>query len=248
MITGKDIKKLREEHNLTQLQLARAISVEESTLANYEGGRRNLKIDTLESIANVFGYTVDFNLIKKENTSKNSDFYKEKSYDEIANMSIEDLTDYVFITQSEEVIARICKVNIAIASSLELTTLKDLIEKTISNTTRDVIYFKLNNLHTGLEEEISILIEEVNEYLELETEMPRDVIEKVHYIDVDLYGDVGRDEMLSDESKLLDKDKNNLGIDHEIIFNSEYNPLIYNAQSMDLIFYIKDNPVLQLKY
>lgn len=34
MITGKDIKKLREEHGLTQAQLARAIFVGESTIAN----------------------------------------------------------------------------------------------------------------------------------------------------------------------------------------------------------------------
>lgn len=78
MITGNDIKKLRKEHGLSQLQLGRAIFAEESTIANYEAGRRGLKVDVLESIANVFGYTVDFNLIKKENTSKDKDFYKNK--------------------------------------------------------------------------------------------------------------------------------------------------------------------------
>ena len=248
MITGNDIKKLREEHGLTQLQLGRAIFMEESTIANYEAGRRILKIDVLESIANVFGYTVDFNLVKKENSCKDDNFYKDKSYDEIVNMSNEDLTDYIFITQSEKVISNICNIPMKIANSLELATLKELIEKTVAVERRHVIYFKINNLHAGIEEDVAILIEETYEYFELEKEVPRDIIDKIYYIDFDLYGDVGRGELESDDSKLLDKDMNNLGVDHEFIFGSEYNPLLYNAQAMDLIFYIKDHPVLQIKY
>ena len=248
MITGKDIKKLREEHNLTQLQLARAIFVEESTLSNYEAGRRNLKIDVLESIANVFGYTVDFNLVQKKDTSKNKDFYKEKSYDEIMNLSVEDLTDYIFITQSEEVISKICNININVIKSLELSTLKDLLKNTLANSRRDVVYFKLNNLYSGIEADISILIDEVHEYLKFEENIPREIADKVCYIDFDLYGDIWRGELLSDNSRLLDVNKKDLGVDHEFIFDSEFNPIIYNAQSMDVLEYLRENPVVQIKY
>lgn len=248
MITGKDIKKLREEHNLTQLQLARAIFVEESTLSNYEAGRRNLKIDVLESIANVFGYTVDFNLVQKRDTSKNKDFYKEKNYNEIMELSVEDLTDYIFITQNEEIISKICNINIDIIKSLELSTQKDLLKNTLMNSSRDVVYFKLNNLYEGIEADIALLIEEVHEYLKLEDNIPKEIVDKVYYIDFDLYGDIWRGELLSDNSRLLNINKDDLGIDHELIFNSEFNPLIYNAQSMDVLEYLRENTIIQIKY
>ena len=248
MITNKNIRDLREAHNLTQLQMARAIFVEESTLANYEAGRRTPNMDTLEKIANVFGCTVDFTLIQKKGTAKNKDFYKEKSYDEIMNLSVEDLTDYIFITQSDEIISKICDISINIIKSLELSTLKDLLKNTLSNSRRDVVYFMLNNLYSGVELDISLLIEETYEYFKLEENIPRNIVDKVCYIDFDLYGDIWRGELLSDNSRLLDVNKEDLGVDHEFIFNTEFNPLIYNAQSIDVLEYLRENPVVQIKY
>lgn len=248
MITGKTIRNLRESHNLTQLQLGRAIFVEESTIANYESERRSVNINVLESIANVFGYTVDFNLVQKKDTSKNTDFYKEKTYDEVMNLSVEDLTDYIFITQDEEMISKICNINIDIIKSLELSTQKDLLKNTLMNSSRDVVYFKLNNLYEGIEADIAILIEETHEYLKLEDNIPKEIADKVCYIDFDLYGDIWRGELLSDNSRLLNIDKKDLGIDHELIFNSEFNPLIYNAQSIDILEYLRENPIVQIKY
>lgn len=248
MITGQDIRNLRERYNLTRLQVARAIFVEESTLANYEAGRRALKIDTLESIANVFGYTVDFNLTQKKSTPKNEDFYKQKTYDEIMNLPIEDLTDYIFITQDEDTISKICNINIDIIKSLELYTLKDLLKNTLIKSNRNVIYFKLNNLYSGVEPDVAMLIEETYEYLKLEENIPRDIVDKVCYIDFNLTLDEDN-ELLSKNSKLLDKNKEDLGVDHEFIFNSEFNPIIYNAQSMDLIFYLNEvSSLIQIRY
>ena len=251
MITGNDIKKLREEHGLTQLQLGRAVFMEESTIANYESGRRNLKVDILESIANVFGYTVDFNLIKKEHTSKNPDFYKEKSYDEIVNMSNEDLTDYIFVTQDNNILSKICGINKSIINSLGLNSLKDLLKQCIINTSNDIIYFIINNMYNNIEIDISILIDETKDFLldlNLNGEINDDTLSKAYYIDFDLYGDIYRGELCSDCIKLLDKDKNDLGIDHEVLMYEYENPLFYDAQSIELLEYIKRNPVLQLKY
>ena len=248
MITCRDIRDLREAHNLTQLQMARAIFVEESTLANYEAGRRTPNMETLERIANVFGCTVDFTLVQKKGTAKNKDFYKEKSYNEVINLSVDDLTDYVFITQNNETISKICNLNVDVINSLELSTLKDLLKNTLANSNRDVVYFKLNKLYPGIEADIAILIEETHEFLKLEENIPRDIADKVCYIDFDLYGDVWRDELLSDNSRLLDANKEDLSVDHELIFNSEFNPLIFNAQSIDVLEYLRENPILQLKY
>lgn len=248
MITGMDIRDKRKAHNLTLEQLGRAIFAETSTIANYEAGRRTPSVDTLEKIANVFGCTVDFTLIQKKGTAKNKDFYKEKSYDEVMNLSVEDLTDYIFITQNEEMISKICDISINVIKSLELSTLKDLLKNTLSNSRRDVVYFMLNNLYSGVELDISLLIEETYEYLKLEENIPREIADKVCYIDFDLYGDVWRDKLLSDNSRLLDINKEDLGVDHEFIFNSEVNPLIYNAQSIDVLEYLRENPIVQIKY
>lgn len=95
---------------------------------------------------------------------------------------------------------------------------------------------------------IQKLIEETYEYLKLEENIPRDVADKVCYIDFDLYGDIWRDELLSDNSRLLDINKEDLGVDHEFIFDTEFNPLIYNAQSMDVLEYLRENPIVQIKY
>lgn len=251
MITGKDIKKLREEHGLTQLQLGRAIFAEESTISNYESGRRSLKIDTLESIANVFGYTVDFNLIRKEGTSKDNNFYKDKSFKEIMDMSKEDLTDYIFTTQNNEILAKICDIDKVIINSLELHTLKDLLKQFIINTRNDIVYFILNNLHNNVEIDIALLIDEVNDFLyDLNSngDLDDDTLNKACYIDFDLYGDIYRGELCSDCMRLLDKDKNDLGISHDLLMYDSENPLFYNAQSYELLEYIRENPILKLKY
>lgn len=251
MITGKDIKKLREEHNLTQLQLARAIFVEESTLANYEAGRRNLKIDTLESIANVFGYTVDFNLVKKENTSKDNTFYLDKSYTEIMNMSKEDLADYIFITQDNNILSKICNINQKIIDSLELQTLKDLVKQCVKNTSNDIIYFILNHMYNKIEGDVAILIDSINDFLydlDHNGDLGEGILDKAYYIDFDLYGDIHRGELCSDCIRLLDKDKNDLEVDHDLLMYDYENPLFYDAQSIDLLEYIKENPIVQLKY
>ena len=57
--TGENIKKLRTGHNMTQQQLADALSVSRSTIASYESGRTQPDVETLKQLANLFHITVD---------------------------------------------------------------------------------------------------------------------------------------------------------------------------------------------
>ena len=54
--TGDIIKRLRKEKNLTQEQLGNLIGVQKSAIAKYERGEIvNLKRETIEKLANIFG-------------------------------------------------------------------------------------------------------------------------------------------------------------------------------------------------
>ena len=52
------IKELRLKQNMTLLELANKLGVSEGTVQRYESGNiRNLKYDTIVSLANIFGCT-----------------------------------------------------------------------------------------------------------------------------------------------------------------------------------------------
>ncbi|MCL2862099.1 MAG: helix-turn-helix domain-containing protein [Firmicutes bacterium] len=60
------IKELRIEKNYTQLDIAQAVQVSESTYANWEQGRREPNIDGIIRLCNFFGVTAGY-LIGLEN-------------------------------------------------------------------------------------------------------------------------------------------------------------------------------------
>ena len=57
---GKILKKLRQNHNMTQEQLAKKIHMTKGAVSNYELGERTPPPDVLISIAKVFGVSVDY--------------------------------------------------------------------------------------------------------------------------------------------------------------------------------------------
>ena len=76
----KRIKELRKQHGLSQIELGKVLNIAQNTLSAYERGSRDPDTDTLASIAQYFGVSVDYLLgrtdipdeIKK--SSQNSDF------------------------------------------------------------------------------------------------------------------------------------------------------------------------------
>ena len=59
------IKKYRESKKMTQIELAEEIGVSQSTVAGWEAGEVNPRIDKLLAMSKLFNCTVD-ELIKKE--------------------------------------------------------------------------------------------------------------------------------------------------------------------------------------
>lgn len=54
------LKKLREQSNLSQSELASRIDIAKSTLAMYETGKREPKFDTVRRIADFFDVSADY--------------------------------------------------------------------------------------------------------------------------------------------------------------------------------------------
>lgn len=72
MKIGDKIKKLREDSGLNQMDLCSKLSVEQSTLANYENNRRVPKNDILILIADFFSCSLDYLLRDDANLNNNS--------------------------------------------------------------------------------------------------------------------------------------------------------------------------------
>ena len=60
MNIGKKIKELRDEQDLSQEELAKALNISRSTLANYEVSASQVPNDLIPLIAKHFGVTIDF--------------------------------------------------------------------------------------------------------------------------------------------------------------------------------------------
>jgi len=59
-LVGEKFKKLREESGLTQGQIAEYLSVNQSYISRYEKNERQLSVDLLEKIANLFGCSIEY--------------------------------------------------------------------------------------------------------------------------------------------------------------------------------------------
>ena len=57
---GKQLKLLRESRQKSQQEVCSALNIEQSTLANYENGKRIPKIEILIKIAEYYQCSVDF--------------------------------------------------------------------------------------------------------------------------------------------------------------------------------------------
>ena len=54
------IRNLRIDHNLTQQQIADMLHISQNTYSQYEIGKLNYPIDTLVSLADFYGVSVDY--------------------------------------------------------------------------------------------------------------------------------------------------------------------------------------------
>ena len=57
---NEKLKLMREKAGLKQEQIAEFIGVSQTYISKVENGERNLTVDQLESIASLYGYSLDF--------------------------------------------------------------------------------------------------------------------------------------------------------------------------------------------
>ena len=73
MIFGERLKYLREDKGITQIDLANFLMLANSTISQYESGKRTPDVETLQKIADFFGTTTDYLLGKTNNRNLNDD-------------------------------------------------------------------------------------------------------------------------------------------------------------------------------
>ncbi|GAV21572.1 LexA family protein [Carboxydothermus pertinax] len=67
---GQRLRQLRTERDLTQAELARLLSIGESTISFYESNKRQPDFDTLIKLSNFFNVTIDFLLGRTNENNK----------------------------------------------------------------------------------------------------------------------------------------------------------------------------------
>ena len=60
MLIGKRIKDLRKKRKLTQAELSDSINIGQSTLANFENGKRTIPVDIVIQLAQFFNVSTDY--------------------------------------------------------------------------------------------------------------------------------------------------------------------------------------------
>ena len=222
---SETIKNWRKTYGLTQEGLAKAIFCDRMTVTNYETGKRKPDIDTLEQIANIFGHTLDFKVIKKADSNIDENFYKEKTLDDILTMSNEDLAHYIYVTQDDFIISNVCNIDIDLIELLPLETLKKIVLKRISTSQRLAIYYKLNHMHRGADE-MADFVEHLQWHLPQVIDC--DTLKKVKYFRVLTLRDLDEDWYKFEEIYLLDENKEDLDIDMDTI-----NPNTCDLQALE---------------
>lgn len=54
------IRNMREDRDITQEQMADYLNIHQTTYSNYEVGRLNIPVGTLDKLADLFGTSIDY--------------------------------------------------------------------------------------------------------------------------------------------------------------------------------------------
>ena len=93
MTFGNILKKLRQDNNMTQDELARKIDTSRSNIANYENGKNMPSVDILEKIAKLFDCTTDYLLGKSDIRNPEEFKYAYNRPNEAEGLSDEEVND-----------------------------------------------------------------------------------------------------------------------------------------------------------
>lgn len=59
-LMNRRFKEVREQNSFTQGQLAKFLEVDQSYISKFEKGERNISVDILEKVCDLFGCTLEF--------------------------------------------------------------------------------------------------------------------------------------------------------------------------------------------
>lgn len=59
-LIGKKLQEARKKSGLTQLQVAKLIGINKAQLSYYETATREINLNILEKLANLYGYKIDY--------------------------------------------------------------------------------------------------------------------------------------------------------------------------------------------
>lgn len=93
MTFGNILKKIRQDNNMTQDELAKRIDTSRSNIANYENGKNMPSIDILEKIAKLFNCTTDYLLGKSDIRNPEEFKYAYNRPKEAEGLSDEEIND-----------------------------------------------------------------------------------------------------------------------------------------------------------
>ena len=93
MSFGNILKKLRQDNNLTQDELAKKIDTSRSNIANYENGKNMPSVDILEKIAKLFDCTTDYLLGKSDIRNPEEKDFRFAYHKETEGMTDEEIKD-----------------------------------------------------------------------------------------------------------------------------------------------------------
>ena len=112
-----NLKRLRNESELKQHELADIFDVDRSTIAGYENSRRQPDYDKLVAISDYFHISVDDLLKKDLNAPGNFDYeisskekdlkYFELCYDDLSKSSILEIFEYIKYIRTREYIQKL---------------------------------------------------------------------------------------------------------------------------------------------
>ena len=218
---SKILKDIMEEYSLNQTQLSRAVNCDYSNVSRWVNSVRTPDIETIENILSPFGYKLNVELVKKTGKIKAKDFYLEKSYNQLSNMSEEELVDYVFVTQDEGVLANVCGVTEEILKCIPLEKQRELITKNMSGINRLELYFKIIKKYSEIEKEMAYFIEHAKYHLENLSNVPKDILKEAEYLvfNVEVHNAMYDDEYFTLYNlRLLDKNRSLLDVSSDDIY------------------------------
>lgn len=69
-MTYRKLKDLREDHDLTQLELAKILNISQRGYSHYETGNNDIPTEILIKLANYYNVSIDYILERKKDKKK----------------------------------------------------------------------------------------------------------------------------------------------------------------------------------